>query len=111
MDERIRKIYVPMTETAFYILLSLQKERHGYGITQRIRELTDGNVSIGPGTMYGTLSKMEKDGLIVPTRTENKRKYYRITEQGREVLRAEKERVRHMYQIIEEDDEDEKDRV
>ena len=108
MDDRIKRIYVPMTETAFYILLSLQEERHGYGITQRIKTLTDGHVSIGPGTMYGTLSKMEKDGLIIPTRTENKRKYYMITEQGREVLSVEKARIRHLYQIIEEDDNDEK---
>ena len=104
MDERIRKIYVPMTETAFYILLSLQEERHGYGIAQRIRELTGDHVSIGPGTMYGTLSKMEKDGLISPTRSEQKRKYYLITDAGREVLDTEKERIRHLYQIIQEDD-------
>ncbi|MGI6211138.1 MAG: PadR family transcriptional regulator [Anaerovoracaceae bacterium] len=103
MDKQIRKIYVPMTETAFYILLSLQEERHGYGISQRIQEVTDGHVSIGPGTMYGTLSKMERDGLITKTRTENKRKYYRITETGEEVLRTEKERIRHLYRIIEED--------
>lgn len=44
MDEKLKKIYVPMTETAFYILLSLQKERHGYGISQRIRKLTRDHV-------------------------------------------------------------------
>lgn len=103
MEDRIRKIYVPMTETAFYILLSLQEERHGYGISQRIRELTKNRVAIGPGTMYGTLSKMEKDGLIRQTRSEKKRKYYQITEAGREVLDTEKKRIRHLYRIVEED--------
>ena len=44
MDEKLKKIYVPMTETAFYILLSLQRERHGYGISQRIRKLTRNHV-------------------------------------------------------------------
>ncbi|MCH4014918.1 MAG: PadR family transcriptional regulator [Solobacterium sp.] len=108
MEERIRKIYCPMSETAFYILLSLQQERHGYGIGQRIRELTEDHIIIGPGTMYGTLSKMEKDGLIEQTRVENKRKYYRITDTGKEILHMEKERIRHLYQIVEEDDRNEK---
>ncbi|MGN1388617.1 MAG: PadR family transcriptional regulator [Bulleidia sp.] len=104
MDEKLKKIYVPMTETAFYILLSLQEERHGYGISRRIRELTQDHVAIGPGTMYGTLSRMEKDGLIRPTRSEQKRKYYLITDTGKEVLATEKERIRHLYEIIQEDD-------
>jgi DNA-binding PadR family transcriptional regulator len=47
--------------------------------------------------MYGTLSKMEKDGLIVFTREKEKRKYYRITPLGQEVLDREKERIRHLY--------------
>lgn len=104
MDSRIEKIYSPMTESAFYILLSLQEERHGYGIGQRVKELTDNHLIIGPGTMYGTLSKMEKDGLIEFTREKDKRKYYRITPLGREVLDREKERIRHLYQVVEEDD-------
>lgn len=53
-----------MTETSFYILLCLQEQNHGYGIVQRVKELTNGEISLGPGTMYGSLSKMEKDGLI-----------------------------------------------
>lgn len=104
MDSRIERIYVPMTESAFYILLSLQEERHGYGIGQRVKELTQGHLTIGPGTMYGTLSKMEKDGLIVFTREKEKRKYYKITPLGQEVLDREKERIRHLYKVVEEDD-------
>lgn len=60
MDAHIKKVYVPMTETAFYILLCLQEERHGYSIVQKVEELTDGAVKLSPGTMYGSLSKMEK---------------------------------------------------
>jgi DNA-binding PadR family transcriptional regulator len=93
-----------MTESAFYILLSLQQERHGYGIGQRVRELTEGHLIIGPGTMYGTLSKMEKDGLIVFTREKEKRKYYQITPLGQEVLNREKKRIRYLYRVVEEDD-------
>lgn len=93
-----------MTESAFYILMSLQNERHGYGIGQRVKELTDGHLNIGPGTMYGTLSKMEKDGLIAFTREKEKRKYYIITPLGKEVLNKEKERIRHLFHVVEEDD-------
>ena len=64
MDSHIKKVYVPMTETGFYILMCLREEAHGYSIVQQVEKLTDGEVIISPGTMYGSLSKMEKDGLI-----------------------------------------------
>ena len=70
LTEKLRRVYVPMTETGFYILFCLQQERHGYSITQKVKELTEGQLSISPGTMYGTLAKMEKDGLIAFVREE-----------------------------------------
>ena len=63
-----------MTETGFYILLCLRTPNHGYGIVQKVKELTEDEVVLGPGTMYGSLSKMEKDGLIEFVREEEKRK-------------------------------------
>jgi len=104
VEDRIRRIYVPMTETGFYILLCLQKESHGYGIGQRISDMTGGALIIGPGTMYGTLSKMEKDGLIQFSREEDKRKFYLITDLGREILTLEKQRIRRLYKLVEEDE-------
>ena len=86
LTEKLRRVYVPMTETGFYILFCLQKERHGYSITQKVKDLTEGQLSISPGTMYGTLAKMEKDGLIAFVREEEKRKLYSITELGRQIL-------------------------
>ncbi len=97
MKDKIKKVYVPMTETAFYILFALQEERHGYDITQRTKEMTAGQVVISPGTMYGTLAKMEKDGLITFVREEAKRKFYRITDLGREVLNLELARIERLY--------------
>ena len=85
LTEKLRRVYVPMTETGFYILFCLQKERHGYSITQKVKELTEGKLSISPGTMYGTLAKMEKDGLIAFVREEEKRKLYSITELGKQI--------------------------
>ena len=72
MDAHIRKVYVPMTETSFYILYCLQQPNHGYGIVQRVAQLTDGEIRLAPGTMYGSLSKMEKDGLIRFVREEER---------------------------------------
>lgn len=97
MDSHIKKVYVPMTETAFYILLCLQNENHGYGIVQKVREITGGQVNLSPGTMYGSLSKMEKDGLIEFVREEDKRKMYKITPLGREVLKLETARIERLY--------------
>lgn len=102
MDERIRKIYAPMTETGFYILLCLREEAHGYSIIQKVAELTGGEIKIGPGTMYGTLSKMEKDGLIRFVREEDKRKLYRATPLGEEVLAAEARRIERLYRNLKE---------
>ena len=97
MDDKIKRVYVPMTETGFYILFCLQKENHGYGITQEVKILTGGAIVISPGTMYGSLSKMEKDGLIVFTREEEKRKLYQITELGGEILQMELARIERLY--------------
>ena len=97
MDDKIKRVYVPMTETGFYILFCLQEENHGYGITQRVKEMTGGEIIISPGTMYGSLSKMEKEGLIAFTREEEKRKLYQITPLGEEILRLELVRIERLY--------------
>lgn len=97
MDLHIRKVYVPMTETGFYILLCLREPNHGYGIVQRVKELTGGELILSPGTMYGSLSKMEKDGLIIFIEEIDKRKVYQITELGTEVLNCELNRIKRLY--------------
>lgn len=97
MDAHIKKVYVPMTETGFYILLCLRREAHGYHIVKEVEALTDGAVVITPGTLYGSLSKMEKDGLIRFVREEQKRKIYVITDLGREVLDLEMGRIERLY--------------
>lgn len=97
MDAHIRKVYAPMTETGFYILLYFREESHGYNVIRKVKELTDGEIRLGPGTMYGTLSKMEKDGLIRFVREEEKRKIYCITDLGREVLDLEMKRIERLY--------------
>ena len=97
MDNHIKKVYVPMTETAFYILLCLRQPNHGYGIVQRVKALTEGELLLAPGTMYGSLSKMERDGVIAFVREEDKRKIYQITALGEEVLNLEFRRIKRLY--------------
>ena len=97
MEEKLRRIYVPMTESGFYILFCLQTPQHGYGISQQVKAMTGGEVVIGAGTMYGTLSKMEQDGLIRLFGEEDKRKLYLITELGREILAIELKRIERLY--------------
>ncbi len=97
LDKHIKKVYVPMTETGFYILLCLQEQNHGYGIVQKVKEMTKGDIVLAPGTMYGSLSKMEKDGLIVFIKEEDKRKIYHITDLGHDVLEIEIRRIDRLY--------------
>ncbi|MBP3576738.1 MAG: PadR family transcriptional regulator, partial [Lachnospiraceae bacterium] len=70
---------------------------HGYGVVQMVEKMTDGEIRLSPGTMYGSLSKMEKDKLIQFVREEEKRKLYVITELGMEVLQMEKARIKRLY--------------
>lgn len=102
MDAHIKKVYVPMTETGFYILMCLQSEMHGYSIVQKVESMTGGEIRLSPGTMYGSLSKMEKDGLISFAREEEKRKIYIITELGEVVLSLEMKRIARLYKNMEE---------
>ena len=99
MDAHTRKVYVPMTETGFYILFCLQKPNHGYGIVQLVEKLTNGEIHLAPGTMYGSLSKMEKDNVIRFVIEEEKRKIYQITDLGLEVLQIELRRIERLYKI------------
>ena len=102
MNAQIKKVYVPMTETGFYILLCLRDTMHGYGIVQKVEALTQGEIKLSPGTMYGSLSKMEKDGLIHFVQEEDKRKLYRITELGNQVLELEIMRIERLYRTMKE---------
>lgn len=100
MNEHIKKVYVPMTETGFYILLCLREDAHGYGIVQKVEALTQGEIRLSPGTMYGSLSKMEKDGLIHFVREEESRKIYHITDLGNQVLDLEMKRIERLYRNL-----------
>ena len=89
-----RKKLDTLTEQMFYVLLSLSRERHGYGIMQYVSEMTGGRLKIGAGTLYALLARFEGEGLILQTGGQESRKYYILTAAGREVLEEELERLR-----------------
>ena len=83
--EKISKLGL-MTETTYYILLSLVEPLHGYVVMQKVEEISYGTVTIGPGTLYGAFSKLENDGLIEVFSQESRRKSYCLTAKGKQVL-------------------------
>lgn len=99
--EKVRSRYIPMSETMLYILLSLREERHGYGIMQHVRDLTDRRIVLGAGTIYQSLGKLESDGLIQAGREEERKKYYVITPLGEQILREEAARINEIYHQLE----------
>lgn len=98
--KKIRKRFIPMSETMFYILLSLQEERHGYGIMQHVKELTKNRIILGAGTIYQSLSKLEGDGLISATNEIDRKKLYIITDVGKLILKEEADRIIEIYQNL-----------
>lgn len=85
-----------LTEPMYYVLLSLIKENHGYGIMQMISELTEGRVAVGAGTLYALLGRFEKEEIIFQIAEENRRKIYKLTEKGQNILQEELQRLNKM---------------
>ena len=90
-----------MTEAIYYILLSLRRANHGYGIIQEVADLTGGRVTLGPGTLYGAINSLLEKGWIVLVRAETdsrKKKEYVITESGRAAFDAERKRLAELLE-------------
>jgi len=105
-DEKRKKKagrFLPMTETTYCILAALAETRHGYGIMQRVEEATDGRLRLGPGTLYGALTNLLKQGLIVRAGDgedgEERRKLYRLTDLGLAAVKKEGERLVEIVRV------------
>jgi len=86
----------------FYILASLIKEKHGYLIMKTVEELTNNKVIIGPASLYTTLKKLLKAGLIeLNPIVDEQKKVYKITNQGKDMLVKEIERKKEMVKFAE----------
>lgn len=100
----------PMTEAMYYVLLALMNPSHGYRLMNAIAEVSNGRLNMGPGTLYGVLTRMQKDGLISLAEDDGRRKTYSITPVGEEALRQEYRRLREAVRdgfILKEGDENE----
>ena len=92
-----RNKHLPLTETTYYILLALLKPAHGYSIMQTVEEMSDGDVRIAAGTMYGAIENLLKlQWIVALPSTDKRRKVYQLTAAGREILTLETERIRKL---------------
>jgi DNA-binding PadR family transcriptional regulator len=106
-DQSAAADLTPLSPAVFHILLSLGAgERHGYAIKREIAARTEGKLTLGPGVLYGSINKMLELGLIEesderpdPHLDDERRRYYRITPDGRKVAQAEAVRMRELVQL------------
>jgi len=93
--------FLPLTPAVFHILLTLADgEAHGYAMMQEVNRRSGGTVRLGPGTLYGAVSRLLEDRIIEeceerpdPEMDDTRRRYYRLTKLGGRVLAAETERL------------------
>ncbi len=110
MTEGNAQKFLPLKAQWFHILLSLAGgEQHGYGIMQEVLNRTTGKVRLWPATLYGSIKRLIEAGLIeesdarpAPEMDDARRRYYRLTLLGKEVLDAECERLQDMVRAIQE---------
>lgn len=88
---------LPLTETVYYILLALTEPTHGYIIMQRVEELSNGQVRLAAGTLYGAIENLLKKEFItsIPS-TDARRKIYVISDKGKQILYSDYQRMKHM---------------
>ena len=91
-----REKFQTLTEQMFYILLCLQQECCGTDIMSEVNRLTNGRVSVGPGTLYNLLESFLEAGWIAGTRVEGRKRSYLITESGERTLEDEYQRLRRL---------------
>ena len=88
-----RAKFQTLTEQMFYVLLCLKQECCGIDILDRVPQMTGGRVGVGSGTLYNLLEQFLEEGFIQETKVEGRRRSYLLTEQGREVLEKEYDRL------------------
>jgi DNA-binding PadR family transcriptional regulator len=108
MDKADSQKFLPLKPQWFHILLSLAgEEQHGYGIMQEVLQRTRGKVRLWPATLYGSIKRLIEAGLIeesderpAPELDDARRRYYRLTVLGKNVLDAECERLQELVHTI-----------
>lgn len=88
--------HMALTESTYYILLSLYHPQHGYGIMQQTQALSGGRIRLAAGTLYGALNALCEKGWIVPLPESGRKKEYKLTDKGLAVLKNELNRLRQL---------------
>ena len=90
--------HIALTESTYYILLSLYTPQHGYGIMQQTEQLSEGRVRLAAGTLYGALNSLCEKGWIIPIpgEAESRKKEYKLTKEGLTVLKNELARLKQL---------------
>lgn len=91
-----REQFQTLTEPMYYILMALLEECCGVDIMDKVKVLSHGRIKVGPGTLYAMLAKFESNKIIRLTAEEGRKKSYVITEEGRDMLQKEYERLQQM---------------
>ncbi|MFY9115337.1 MAG: PadR family transcriptional regulator [Dethiobacteria bacterium] len=95
-----RNKFLPLTETTYYILLALLEPSHGYAVMQKIEKLSEGQVRIAAGTLYGAFENLAGQKLITPVESNDpRRKTYKTTAQGKKILMQDCKRMEHMIAL------------
>ena len=91
---------IALTEAVYYILLSLHTPLHGYGIMQRVEELSGGRVRLAAGTLYGAINTMQEKGWLyaLPIEESSRKKEYAITMLGKQIAENELRRLRELLE-------------
>jgi len=92
-----REQFQTLSEPMYYILLALTRERNGVDIMEKVKEISNGRVTVGPGTLYAMLQKFESSSVIKQTKSEGRQKWYIATEKGRRMLEDE---IHRLYQML-----------
>lgn len=87
-----------LTEPMYYILMALLEECCGVDIMEKVKELSHGRVTVGPGTLYAMLARFEESSIIRRVPSDGRRKTYIITEEGKKILQKEYERLKVMVE-------------
>jgi len=88
--------YLPLSETTYYTMICLVEPMHGYALMQKVKELSQDTVQLGAGTLYTIFSTLEKEALIEMVSEADRRKTYKLTHKGKQVLRLQIQRLQIM---------------
>ncbi len=97
-ESMAREQFQSLSEQMYYILLALWKPQYGADISRRVTDLSEGRIRIGPGTLYTLLGRFKEQQIILETSSKGRKRYYVITDKGKEMLYTEYQRLKKLVE-------------